>query len=127
MCRRFDSVHHHHKKPLGTPRGFFISIVLQNILILGEANTKLVTTQMWLPIKNPAHRPGFQNNAERLISVLKNQLFTSVEVNNLLSLGSKVFILSSIAFYRCGILLYEYSSLYFNVVRRVNENIITLI
>jgi len=43
---------------LGLQGAFFIPNVLQNILILGEANTKLVTTQIWLPIKNPAHRPG---------------------------------------------------------------------
>jgi hypothetical protein len=34
---------------LGLQGAFFISNVLQNILILGEADTKLVTTQMWLP------------------------------------------------------------------------------
>jgi hypothetical protein len=48
---------------LGLQGAFFIPNVLQNILILGEANTKLVTTQIWLPIKNPAHVPGFQNCA----------------------------------------------------------------
>tara|TARA_B100000035_G_C20659162_1_gene404492 strand:- start:18 stop:275 length:258 start_codon:yes stop_codon:yes gene_type:complete len=43
---------------LGLQGAFFVPKVLQNILILGEASTKLVTTQIWLPIKNPAHRPG---------------------------------------------------------------------
>lgn len=34
---------------LGLQGAFFIPNVLQNILILGEASTKLVTTQKWLP------------------------------------------------------------------------------